>query len=124
MQQTGDNLVGIGAKARGMSGTGIAVVHRVESGLVNATLITSVENTEISFGGTLFAPTIKASLTHGTTGNTGTEYKSDADLNMIPEVSIAHKINDNWFIGYRYMGNCRYGVLTTVKLLMFKTLIW
>jgi len=49
----GDNLIGIGAKSRGMGGTGIAVSHGAESALANPALITSVEGTEISFGGNI-----------------------------------------------------------------------
>ena len=53
----GDTLIAVGAKARGMGGTGIAISHGAESTLINPALITSVENTEISFGGTVFMRT-------------------------------------------------------------------
>jgi len=102
----GDNLIGIGAKARGMGGVGIAVSHGAESGLSNSALITSVEGTEISFGGTLFAPTIKTTI-GPSLGQPS--YTSDADLNMIPEVSIVHKINDNWYIGVGMWGTAGMG---------------
>jgi long-chain fatty acid transport protein len=107
----GDNLIGVGAKARGMGGTGIAVAHGAESGLANAALITSVEGTEISFGGILFMPTIKTSITSAIPAfaATGVEYQSDAEVNMIPEVSIAHKINDNWYIGIGMWGTAGMG---------------
>ena len=108
----GDNLIGIGAKARGMGGTGIAVSHGAESGLFNPALITSIEGTEVSFGGTLFAPSISSEL-NGAPGAPvppqGT-YDSDATLNMIPEVSIATKINDNWYIGVGMWGTAGMGV--------------
>jgi len=103
----GDNLIGIGAKARGMGGVGMAVSHGAESALSNAALITSVEGTEISFGGTLFAPTIKTQIFNG--APTNPEYTSDADLNMIPEVSIATKINENWYIGVGMWGTAGMG---------------
>ena len=108
----GDNLIGVGAKARGMGGTGIAVSHGAESGLANPALITSVEGTEISFGGTLFAPTITSEL-HGAPGAPVPPqgaYESDANLNMIPEVSIATKIDDNWYIGIGMWGTAGMGV--------------
>ena len=107
----GDNLIGIGAKARGMGGTGIAVSHGAESGLANPALITSVEGTEISFGGTLFAPSITTEL-NGTPGvpvPPQGSYDSDANLNMIPEVSIATKIDDNWYIGIGMWGTAGMG---------------
>ncbi len=34
---------------------------------------------------------------------------SDADTNVIPEVSIAHKINDNWYIGVGMWGTAGMG---------------
>lgn len=100
----GDNLIGIGAKARGMGGVSMGMSHGAESGLSNAALITSVEGTEISFGGTLFMPTIKTTI-----DGLGPEYTSDADTNIIPEVSIAHKINDNWYIGVGIWGTAGLG---------------
>ncbi|RUM70284.1 MAG: aromatic hydrocarbon degradation protein [Sulfurovum sp.] len=108
----GDNLIGIGAKARGMGGAGIAVSHGAESALANPALITSVENTEISFGGTLFAPTITTTL-NGAPGAPvppQEAYESDANLNMIPEVSIATKLDDNWYIGIGMWGTAGMGV--------------
>ena len=110
----GDNLIAVGAKARGMGGTGIAVSHGAESTLSNPAMITSVEGTEISFGGTLFMPDINTQL-GGTTNPvvggvyTQPEYRSDATRNIIPEVSIAHKINDNWYIGAGMFGTAGMG---------------
>jgi len=100
----GDNLIAVGTKARGMGGVGMAMSHGAESGLGNSAIITSVEGTEITFGGTLFMPTIKTTI-----DGLGPEYTSDADMNMIPEVSIAHKINDNWYIGVGMWGTAGLG---------------
>ena len=105
----GDNLIGIGAKARGMGGTGIAISHGAESSLSNAALITSVEGTEISFGGTIFMPTIKSGFANTTFNMPAKLVKSDADINLIPEVSIAHKINENWYIGVGMWGTAGMG---------------
>ena len=108
----GDNLIAVGTKARGMGGTGLAVSHGAESGLANPALITSVEGTEVSFGGTLFAPTIETQL-NGAPGAPvppQTKYESDANLNMIPEVSIATKIDENWYIGVGMWGTAGLGV--------------
>ncbi len=99
----GDNLIAVGTKARGMGGVGIAMSHGAESGLTNGALITSVESTEVGFGGTVFMPDIKTTLEGDMT------YTSDADMNMIPEVSIAHKINENWFIGIGMWGTAGMG---------------
>jgi len=109
----GDNLIGIGAKSRGMGGTNIAVAHGAESGLSNAALITSVEGTEIAFGGTLFMPDIQTTITGFNpqfgVNFTDPKFTSDADTNMIPEVSIAHKIDDNWYIGVGMWGTAGMG---------------
>jgi len=100
----GDHLIAVGTKARGMGGTGIAVSHSAESTLSNPALITRVENTEISFGGTLFMPDISAQM------GTADMHTSDADINVIPEVSIAHKLNENWYIGVGMWGTAGMGV--------------
>ena len=108
----GDNLISVGAKARGMGGVGIAMAHGAESALANPALITSVESTEIGFGGSLFMPDIKTTL--NTAGGMMApplqpSYTSDADTNMIPSVSIAHKIDDNWYIGIGIWGTAGMG---------------
>ena len=36
-------------------------------------------------------------------------HRSDANRNIIPEVSIAHKINDNWYIGAGMFGTAGMG---------------
>ncbi len=100
----GDTLIAVGAKARGMGGTGIAISHGAESTLINPALITSIENHEISFGGTVFMPDISASM------GQAPYYDSDANINVIPSVSIATKINENWFIGIGMWGTAGMGV--------------
>jgi long-chain fatty acid transport protein len=105
----GDNLIGIGAKARGMGGVGIALSHGAESTLNNPALITSVEGTEISFGGTIFMPTIDTAITAPLAAQLGDGFSSDADMNMIPEVSIATKIDENWYVGIGMWGTAGMG---------------
>ena len=100
----GDTLISVGTKARGMGGTGIAISHGAESALTNPALITSVANTEISFGGTLFMPDISASM------GMAPMYDSDANMNVIPSVSIATRIDDNWYIGVGMWGTAGMGV--------------
>ena len=100
----GDHLISVGAKARGMGGVGIAMSHGAESTLNNPALITKVSGTEISFGGTVFMPDIQAEM------GMAPKYTSDADMNLIPEVSIAHKINDSLYIGIGMWGTAGMGV--------------
>nr|WP_321267192.1 porin [uncultured Sulfurimonas sp.] len=101
----GSNLIGVGAKARGMGGTGIGIAHGAESALANPALITSIKDTEISFGGTIFMPKVKTDM-----GSAAGSYNSDADINIIPSVSIANKINDNFYFGIGMWGTAGMGV--------------
>jgi long-chain fatty acid transport protein len=102
----GDHLIGIGAKARGMGGVGIALSHGAESTLSTPALITQVKNTEISFGGTVFMPDIETTLNAHPGGNPPKQKSltSAADISMIPEVSLASKINDNFYAGIGMWG--------------------
>jgi long-chain fatty acid transport protein len=103
----GATLIGMGAKARGMAGTGIGMSHGAESALTNPALITSVEGTEISFGGTLFMPDVTNTNNLGGADSTA---DSAADMNVIPEVSLATKINDNFYVGIGMWGTGGMGV--------------
>ena len=99
----GSALIGLGAKARGMAGTGIGMSHGAESALTNPALITSIKKDhEISFGGTLFMPNVS--------NKTSASADSDADMNVIPEVSLAGKVNDNFYIGVGMWGTAGMGV--------------
>jgi long-chain fatty acid transport protein len=106
----GAALTGMGAEARGMAGVGIGMAHGAESALVNPALIISVDKTEISFGGTLFMPDV--SNTNSTTNMGGSTSSADsaADMSMIPEVSLATKINDNFYVGIGMWGTGGMGV--------------
>jgi len=100
----GSALIGMGAKARGMGGVGIGMSHGAESALSNPALITSVEKTEISFGGTIFMP--KVSFNNGM----GAGAKdSDADMNVIPSVAVASKVSENFYWGVGIWGTAGMG---------------
>jgi long-chain fatty acid transport protein len=86
----------MGAKARGMGGVGIGMSHGAETALSNPALITTVQGTEVSFGGTVFMPDVKTTF--------GAEGDSDADLSVIPEVAIAQKVSDNFWWGIGMYG--------------------
>jgi len=100
----GSNLIGIGAKARGMGGVSIGMAHGAESGISNGALITSVKDTEVSFAGTLFMPNVN----YATQGASNAD--SAADMSVIPAVSIASKINDNFYWGIGMWGTAGMGV--------------
>lgn len=98
----GDHLIGTGAKARGMGGIGIGMSHGAESALTNPALITSVDGSEISFGGTIFMPKVQTNIGAGYT-------ESAADLSVIPEVSIAQKASENFYWGIGMFGTAGMG---------------
>ncbi len=100
----GDSLMGVGAKTRSMGGAGIALSHGAESTLVNPASITQVDGTEVSFGGTVFAPTIETDI-----GPSGTYTASAADLSIIPEVAIVSKMMPNVYLGVGMYGTAGMG---------------
>jgi len=115
----GSALIGTGAKARGMGGVGIGMAHGAESALVNPALISSVEGTEVQFGGTIFMPDVKNenSLNMDFTGMGGPDLgdesssaSSAADMSVIPSVSLATKVNDNFYWGVGMWGTAGMGV--------------
>ncbi|MCK9472243.1 outer membrane protein transport protein [Sulfurimonas sp.] len=95
----GDTMIGVGAKAVGMGGVGIGMGHGAESALSNPAMITTVEGTQVSFGGTVFMPDVKTNLGDGTGF-----HNSDADLSIIPTVAIAQKATDNFYWGIGMYG--------------------
>jgi len=103
----GDHLIAVGTKARGMGGAGIAVSHCAESTLHNPALITCTQGTSVSFGGTIFMPDISTQIS--SPGGDYPRYESDADINVIPTVSISHKLNENWYIGVGMWGTAGMG---------------
>ncbi|MDD3477039.1 MAG: outer membrane protein transport protein [Sulfurimonas sp.] len=105
----GSAMIGMGAKTRGMGGVGIGVGHGAESALSNPALITTIKSDhEISFGGTLFMPSVKTTNDMGVGG--ATTEKSDADFFVIPSVSVANKVNDNFYWGVGMWGTGGLGV--------------
>lgn len=105
----GATMIGYGAKSFGMGGTGIGVGHGAESALANPALITTIKgNNEVSFGGTVFMPDVS---TAGVDWGFGaTEVDSDADFFVIPSVSLATKVNDNFYWGIGMWGTGGLGV--------------
>ena len=109
----GSNLIAMGAKARGMGGTGIGISHGAESAIGNAAGITKIKSdNEISFGGTVFMPDVTNTnnLNFGLGGDFSSTSTSESDLSVIPEVSLVSKINDNFYIGVGMWGTAGMGV--------------
>jgi len=110
----GDNLIGLGAKARGMGGVGIATSFGAESALANPALISSVKSHEVMFGGTLFMPAVEfgsnaygnaMSAAMGSPATTPINMeKSQADKSVIPEVALASRVSKNVVVGIGMYG--------------------
>lgn len=108
----GSAMIGMGAKTRGMGGTGIGVGHGAESTLANPALITTIKgNNEVSFGGTVFMPSIEVQASTTAIGDpAASEQESDSDFFVIPSVSLASKVNDNFYWGIGMWGTGGLGV--------------
>jgi len=100
----GSELMGLGAKSRGMGGVGIGMSHGAESALTNPALITYVRDTEVSFGGTIFMPNVSFDNGMGAGAK-----DSDSDMDVIPEVSVASKIDENFYLGVGIWGTAGMG---------------
>ena len=103
----GDNLIGLGAQSRALGGTGTAAFFGSENALTNPALLGKMQGTEFAIGGTFFMPDVKA--TTDVAGMTGSA-TSDADLSVIPEVSLATRINENLTFGLGMFGTAGMGV--------------
>lgn len=103
----GDHLIGLGAQARALGGTGAAAFFGSENALTNPALIGKMQGSEFAIGGTLFKPAVNAE-----TNITGTAATADsaADTNIIPEVSLATRINENLVFGLGIFGSAGMGV--------------
>jgi long-chain fatty acid transport protein len=95
----GDSLIGLGAKARGMGGVGIATYFGAENALSNPALLSKSTGFEFDFGATYFSPKVTVNGS-----------KSKADTNMIPEISISSKVNDKISYGIGMFGSAGMGV--------------
>ncbi len=95
----GDNLTGLGTKARAMGGVGIATYFGAENTLTNPALMSKSKGIEFDFGAVLFLPTIKANGT-----------KSKADVSLMPEVSLSQNVNENISFGLGMYGAAGMGV--------------
>jgi len=108
----GSNLIATGSTARAMGGVGIGTAHGAESALANVALMNSVESNEVAFGGMFFMPDVSNSdsVNLGDLGDETSSGNSKADLNVIPEVSIASKMTDTIHLGIGIWGTAGMGV--------------
>jgi len=103
----GDVLIGLGTQARAMGGTGTAAFFGSENALTNPALLGKSQGSEFSIGGTMFMPNVKASTN---VAGVQASQTSDNDMNIIPEVSMSTRINENWTFGLGMFGSAGMGV--------------
>ena len=100
----GTNMVGLGAQSAAMGGTGVAAFYGAENVVVNPGLIGKATGSEFAFGGTIFMPNV----TNDASG--AGEETSSANMNLIPSVSLASRINDQLTFGIGMYGTSGMGV--------------
>lgn len=105
----GDNLIGLGAQSRALGGTGTAAFFGSENALTNPALLGKAQGTEFAIGGTLFKPDVKAEANTFSPDGSKVSQTSEADTNIIPEVSLSTRINDNWTFGLGIFGSAGMG---------------
>ena len=106
----GDNLIGLGVQSRALGGTGTAAFFGSENALTNPALLGKMQGSEFAIGGTAFMPDVKATSNVHPMSGAGASATSDADLSVIPEVSMATRINDNLTFGLGMFGTAGMGV--------------
>jgi len=106
----GDTLIGLGAQSRALGGTGTAAFFGSENALTNPALLGKSKGTEFAFGGTVFMPDVEATSNVATPPGSSASQTSEADLSLIPEVSLSNRINDNWTLGIGMFGTAGMGV--------------
>jgi len=99
----GTNMIAVGAQANAMGGTGVAAYYGAENVIDNPGMIGKTQSTEFSFGGTIFMPNVSSD-------NGAGSMDSKADLNIIPSVSLASRINDSLTFGVGMYGTSGMGV--------------
>ncbi len=104
----GDNLIGVSPASRGMGGIGVGMpVGPTDTIFRNPAWMSYYKGFNMSFGGILFFPEVKAK-----SNITGTEASATSKSKMfvVPEVGIVHQINDKLTFGIGAFGVSGMGV--------------
>ncbi|MFN4319576.1 MAG: OmpP1/FadL family transporter [Aquificaceae bacterium] len=108
----GDNLIGVSPASRGMGGIGVGMpVGPTDSIFRNPAWMSQYKGFNVSFGGILFMPEVKAksNVTPGGPGPLASG-KSKADFFVVPEVGIVNQINNQLTFGIGAFGVSGMGV--------------
>ncbi len=108
----GVNLIGVSQSSRAMGGIGVGTqVGATDALFRNPAWMNSEKGFNVSFGGILFMPNVKAKGKVATpAGLVNVDEKSDADTFTIPEVAIVNQINDQLTFGIGAFGVSGMGV--------------
>ena len=109
----GDNLIGVSPASRGMGGIGVGMpVGPTDSIFRNPAWMSYYKGFNLSFGGILFMPEVKAktNVTPGGPAPTPASETSQSKMFVVPEVGIVHQINDKLTFGIGAFGVSGMGV--------------
>jgi long-chain fatty acid transport protein len=109
----GDNLIGVSPASRGMGGIGVGMpVGPTDTIFRNPAWMTYYKGFNMSFGGILFFPEVKAKSTVTPNGlvNPPVSATSKSKMFVVPEVGIVHQINDKLTFGIGAFGVSGMGV--------------
>ncbi|NPA12433.1 MAG: aromatic hydrocarbon degradation protein [Aquificae bacterium] len=105
----GDNMIGVSPASRAMGGLGTGIcLEPTDSIFRNPGWLGRQRGFNISFGGILFMPTVKAKSSIG--ARPASYHTSDADMFTIPEIAITNQISDNLVLGLGAYGVSGMGV--------------
>jgi long-chain fatty acid transport protein len=100
----GDNLIGVSPASRGMGGIGVGMaVGPTDTIFRNPAWMTYYKGFNMSFGGILFFPEVKAKFNNASA-------TSQSKMFVVPEVGIVHQINDKLSFGIGAFGVSGMGV--------------
>jgi long-chain fatty acid transport protein len=100
----GDNLIGVSPASRGMGGIGVGMpVGPTDTIFRNPAWMTYYKGFNMSFGGILFFPEVKAKFNNASA-------TSQSKMFVVPEVGIVHQINDKLTFGIGAFGVSGMGV--------------
>ena len=108
----GDHMIGLSAEARALGGTGIAHYMGSANALTNPALLAKLKGKdEFIFAGTIFDADVKVETTDGmpASSGSGVSRTSDEDISVIPAISLAHRINDDFVLGLGMYGTAGLG---------------
>ncbi len=103
----GDNLIGVSPASRGMGGVGVGMpVGPTDTIFRNPAWMSHYKGFNMSFGGILFMPKVKAKSNVTPLGpqNPPASATSEADFFVVPEVGIVQQINDRLNFGIGAFG--------------------